>query len=181
MRMKNRILTIIGGLTLALSAVSSARQIEAWAYEKLLQEADLVVIARAVSTVPSIDQWKAAIFDRNRFRGLETTFELATTLKGQSADSFKMLHFQYKKKSKPFNDGPGFVSFLIEPLSVDTKRSSDTDGKGPKKLKLIKRESLSSAPEYLLFLKRKVDGRFEAVSGQVDPDSSVRALFKQGI
>lgn len=163
-----------------LSAASSARQIENWPYEKLLKEADLVVIAHAVSTAPSEDKWEGDLFAHDRFIGLETTFELVTVLKGQSADDFKLLHFQYKNQSKPFNDGPGLVSFLTEPLSVDIIRSNDSDDEGLKRLESMKRSRLTSAPEYLLFLKRKADGRFEAVSGQVDPNSSVRTLFKRG-
>jgi len=181
MRMKNRIFATAVAIVFGLSAISSARQIEIFPYEKLLKEADLVVIARAVSTVPSEDKWEAAIFERDRFAGLETTFEVATVLKGKSADSFKLLHFQYKARAKPFNDGPAMVSFLTEPLSIDIRPTRKIDDEGLERLEPLKRKSSTSAPEYLLFLKRRADGRFEAVSGQVDPDSSVRTLFREGV
>ena len=181
MRMKNRIFAIAVAIVFGISAISSARQIEIFPYEKLLKEADLVVIARAVSTVPSEDKWEAAIFERDRFAGLETTFEVATVLKGKSADSFKLLHFQYKARAKPFNDGPAMVSFLTEPLSIDIRPTRKIDDEGLERLEPLKRKSSTSAPEYLLFLKRRADGRFEAVSGQVDPDSSVSTLFREGV
>jgi hypothetical protein len=172
-RMKFRVFVTAIAASLSLSAISSARKIEIWPYEKLLKEADLVVIARAVS--------KVATDDSDGFSGVETTFELAAVIKGKSANSFKVLHFQYKNPSRPFEDGPGLVSFFTEPLSVGIRRSGVTEEEGPKTLEPTKSKSLKPAPEYLLFLIRRADGRFEAVSGQVDPNSSVRTLVKKGI
>lgn len=109
------------------------------------------------------DRWDADVFDSDGFTGVETTFELAALLKGKSANSFKVLHFQYKNSSIPFEDGPGLVSFLAEPLSVGIRRSGETEEEGPKTLEPTKSKNLKPAPEYLLFLKRRADGRFEAV------------------
>lgn len=175
-----RVIVTAIAASLSLSSISSARKVEIWPYEKLLKEADLVVIACAVSKVATDDRWDADVFDSDGFTGVETTFELAALLKGKSANSFKVLHFQYKNSSIPFEDGPGLVSFLAEPLSVGIRRSGETE-EGPKTLEPTKSKNLKPAPEYLLFLKRRADGRFEAVSGQVDPNSSVRTLFKEGI
>jgi len=180
-RMKFRVFVTAIAASLSLSAISSARKIEIWPYEKLLKEADLVVIARAVSKVATDDRWDANVFDSDGFSGVETTFELAAVIKGKSANSFKVLHFQYKNPSRPFEDGPGLVSFVTEPLSVGIRRSGVTEEEGPKTLEPTKSKSLKPAPEYLLFLIRRADGRFEAVSGQVDPNSSVRTLVKKGI
>lgn len=179
-RMNFRVIVTSIAASLSLSSISSARKIEIWPYEKLLKEADLVVIARAVSKVATDDRWNADAFDGDGFTGVETTFELATVLKGRSANSFKVFHFQYKNPSRPFEDGPELVSFLTEPLSVGIRRSGETEEEGPKTLEPTKSKSLKTAPEYLLFLKRRADGRFEALSGQVDPNSSVRTLFKEG-
>ncbi len=38
-----------------------------------------------------------------------------------------------------------------------------------------------SGPEYLLFLRKRKDDRYEAVSGQMDSDFFVRALFEPGL
>ena len=38
-------------------------------------------------------------------------------------------------------------------------------------------QTLTSKPEYLLFLRRRTDGRCEPVSGQLDAAFSVRAVF----
>ena len=178
-RMKFRVFVTAIAASLSLSAISSARKIEIWPYEKLLKEADLVVIARAVSKVATDDRWDANVFDSDGFSGVETTFELAAVIKGKSANSFKVLHFQYKNPSRAFENGPGPVSFFTESLSVGIKRSGEIQEE-PKTLEPAKSLSLKPAPEYLLFLIRRADGRFEAVSGQVDPNSSVRTLVTEG-
>ena len=177
MRTNYRVFVIAVAGLLTFFGIGTGRQIESWSYENLLKEADLVVIARAVSTVPSKDKWEAGIFDRDRFKGLETTFELAIAFKGKSAGTFKVLHFQYKNPSRPLEDGPGLVSFLSEPLSVDVGQSGKTGEEGWRTLQPTKSKSLMPVPEYLLFLKKRADDRFEAVSGQVDPNSSVRTLL----
>lgn len=182
-RMNFRVFVTAIAASFSLSSISSARKIEIWPYEELLKEADLVVIARAVSNLATDDKWNSDVFDSDRFTAVETTFELATVLKGKSVNSFKVLHFQHRNPSRPFEDGPRLVSFLVQPFSVGIRpvgirRSGETKKEGPKTLEPTKRKSLMPAPEYLLFLKRRTDGRFEAVSGQVDPNSSVRTLFQ---
>ena len=182
-RMNFRVFVTAIAASFSLSSISSARKIEIWPYEELLKEADLVVIARAVSNLATDDKWNSDVFDSDRFTAVETTFELATVLKGKSVNSFKVLHFQHRNPSRPFEDGPRLVSFLVQPFSVGIRpvgirRSGETKKEGPKTLEPTKRKSLMPAPEYLLFLKRRNDGRFEAVSGQVDPNSSVRTLFQ---
>ena len=180
-RMDFKVFVTAIAASFSLSSISSARKIEIWPYEKLLKEAELVVIARAVSKLATDDKWNSDVFDSDGFTAVETTFELATVLKGKSVNFFKVLHFQYRNPSRPFEDGTGLVSFLAEPLSVGIWRNGETKAEGLKTLEPTKRKSLMPAPEYLLFLKRRTDGRFEAVSGQVDPNSSVRTLFQKGI
>jgi hypothetical protein len=36
-------------------------------------------------------------------------------------------------------------------------------------------------PQYLLFLKKRPDGRYEAVSGQIDPSLSAREMYSPGL
>lgn len=177
-RMNFRVFITAFAASFVLSSISFARKIEIWPYEKLLKEADLVVIARAVSKLATDDKWNSDVFDSDRFTAVETTFELATVLKGKSVNSFKVLHFEYRNPSRLFEDGPGLVNFLAETLSVGIRRGGETKKEGPKTLEPTKRKSLMPAPEYLLFLKRRTDGRFEAVSGQVDPNPSVRTLIQ---
>ncbi len=163
------------------SSIGSARKVENWKHEQLLQEAGLVIIARAVSTIRSEDKWEATRFDAKRFVGLETTFKPGSALKGKAPSSLKELHFQYKPGFSPYNDGPELVTFTTKPLTSDTPQNGASGEGVLKEFKPLKRRVETAAPAYLLFLQKRPDGRFEAVSGQIDPNSSVRLLSKEGI
>ena len=146
------------------------RKVESWPYDRLMTEADLVVIAHAVSSAACQDKWRESLFQNVKFQGVETTFKVSALLKGKSPATLKMLHFRLKNRVLP-NDGPGLVTFLRKPVLLQVRH----DEQGLQQF----RQSLVSPPEYLLYLRRRQDGRYEAVSGQVDPKFSVRALFHQ--
>lgn len=134
-----------------------ARIIENWEYERLVQESDLIVIAVAGPTELVADEPPKHMWPLE-FVGQNTTFKLKHTFKGKAVDQqIKVLHFRFGDKVKkgekaiiePIQivDGPLFVDFQKEPPA-----------------------------EYLLFLKRLKDGRYEPVSGRIDPGLSVRKL-----
>jgi hypothetical protein len=139
-------------LILAAGVTLWARPVAYWPYEKLTQEADLIIIATPVSvrdtgqktTVPGIsrdNQPVAAI-------GMETTFEVQATLKGTG--SLKKILFYHLREATPQTmsaNGPSLVSF------------------DPKEKK-----------RYLLFLRQEKDGRYAALTGQTDPAGSVKDL-----
>lgn len=152
-----------------------ARKVEDWPYDRLFKDADLVVIARAVSSVECKDEWNERFFDGSRFQGLETTFEVASTLKGKAPETLKLLHFRYKRETPVYDDGPGLISFLTKPRSTKVKKRGEVLGElAP----LI--ASKSSRPEYLLFLRLRKDGRYEAISGQMDSNLSARTVNQIG-
>ena len=144
-------------LTVAcLSLTASARRIEDWPYERLFKEADLVVIADTERTAETKDRlktdWKV------EFLGLDTTFMVRSTLKGKAqADTITLLHYRSPEGPR-IENGPLLVSIRTEP--------SFAKGEGKKEMRT----------EYLLFLRVRPDGRFEPVSGQIDPALSVREL-----
>jgi hypothetical protein len=150
---------VVGGCL--LTPLASARLIESWPYERLLKEADLVVIARATSAADCEDRttdnrWKAP------FLGVNTTFRVESVLKGKARGrSIRVLHFKLKDGVRIVN-GPLLVSFRRTSLELRTKEGG--------KLGL-------GVPSYLLFLKVRKDGRYEPVSGRVDPELSVRELL----
>jgi len=164
---------LIAGSLLATTA--SARQTEAWPYERLFQHADIVVIAVATTSVPNEQKWADPIFAPQRFRGVTTQLRVVSTVKGSPSQTIKVLHYKYAESTPPINDGPALISFFTGPVSIDVQplKGSATELKALSQ----KRLSRNNAPEYLLFLKERQDGSFEAVSGQVDPTFSVRALF----
>ena len=142
-----------------ISPVAFARRIESWPYERLFKEADLVVIAKATATETCQDKttdnpWKT------EFVGLNTTFQVKAILKGKPGDeTITVLHFRLRD-GVGLEDGPLFVSFREKGIRLELK-----DG--------IAELGVS---EYLLFLKAREDGRYEPVSGRVDPELSVREL-----
>jgi hypothetical protein len=165
--------TFIASLLLSTSA--SARQTEAWPYERLFQEADVVVIAVAIKSIPKAQSWPGPKFNAQLFRGVVTQFRVVSTAKGPPTKTIQLLHYKYADSTTPINDGPGLVTFLSGPISIDVHQYHDAEPQLP--VLTQKRLSRSTAPEYLLFLKKGQDGFFEAVSGQLDPNFSVRALF----
>ena len=66
--------------------------------------------------------------------------------------------------------------YFMKPISIDvTQQHREEDEQ--RKLR-PKRQSVTSKLEYLLFLKKRKDGLYESVSGQMDLGLSVRALFE---
>jgi len=144
---------VLAGLIIC-SAPSSARIVESWPYDKLMKEADLVVVARPVKTELTADaapenNWPLEMV------GQDTTFEVKHAFQGKmDGTHIKVLHFKFgnvKKgldpKHRGIPNGPNLVAFRLK-----------------------------EPPEYLLFLKRLKDGRYEPLSGRIDPMYSVRLL-----
>jgi hypothetical protein len=103
--------------------------------------------------------------------GVNTRFRVVAAIKGETPkDGLTVLHYRMGrlKPGKTENDqwfaaksGPNLVTFWVETLRVPV------GGSGVK----------VPAPEYLLYLKKRADGRYEPVSGQYDPNLSVREVF----
>ena len=63
---------------------------------------------------------------------------------------------------------------LNKPLLIELKQSKDKKSKLHQQSQGLRK---ISQPEYLLFLKKRKDGTYEPVSGQLDASFSVRAMF----
>ena len=151
-------------LTLFIGPVSG-RLIENWPYERLFKEADLVVIATAEATAETKDRFKTNGWKID-FIGQETSFAVETILKGKvkGEKKIKMLHFRLPD-GVDVNNGPLHVSFPPKGLLLSGK------------VKGRAFEMKLTRPEYMLFLRLRADGRYEPVSGQIDPALSVREMF----
>jgi hypothetical protein len=152
----------------------SARKVEDWPYERLFKESDLVVIAHVQGWGVTKKEWNEKFFDKGRFEGVKTIFGAAFTLKGDPPLCIWLNHFRYKEGAVRYNDGPGLVTFLEEPILIELKQAEDKKGKLQQLSKGLKK---ISQPEYLLFLKKHKDGVYEPVSGQLDASFSVRAMY----
>jgi hypothetical protein len=151
------VVTVVVGLPPAL-----ARQVESWPYGRLFKEADVIVIATAERTSdtkdrPKTRQWKLV--------GQVTVFSVQRTLKGKvEGPTVRVLHFRLPR-GKLAEDGPLLVSFRTK--SGVVKRVVDG----------VMEVAQVPKGEYLLFLKARKDGRYEPVSGPIDPAFSVRELL----
>lgn len=152
-------------------SIAAARILDDWPYERLFKEADAIVIGTAVSTRDAPDTF---VDDRwpYEFVGQDTTLEVLQVLKGEaSVKRITVLHFKFGKLTKKAAahggnivltiDGPEFVSFHTK----------------PEKIEIAGTELPAHRFEYLLFLKKRADGRYEPVSGRIDPNLSIRELF----
>lgn len=170
--------SVIRGLIVAnllLASAASARQIENWSYERLFEEADVVIIAGAIKTVPTDATWTETLFDERLFAGVSTQLRVISTVKGAPPKTLNVIHYKLADPKTLINDGPAFVTFLTTPISLDVRHIKPTERNSL--VPVQQRLSETSPPEYLLFLNKRSDGDYEAVSGQVDPAFSVRAMF----
>lgn len=148
-----------------------ARLLESWPYDKLLKRADLVVFATAVKTEAAADEppehsWNFELVAQT------TTFKVSHALKGEAGGGqLKVLHFKFgelKKGVEPnvlayiVEDGPLLVAFRTKSVIVKAEGAPE--------------DVVLRTPEYLLFLKRANGGRYEPVSGPIDPALSVKEV-----
>lgn len=159
-----RILCATVILVSALLVTSAAgRAIESWSYDRLFKEADVIVIASAQGTVasddkPSADRWTESL------TGQRTTFSVINTLKGDAGDGpFTVVHFKLKDGVASQN-GPLLVAFRTKGPRIEGGGTS-------------KYVAILNTPQYLLFLKKSDGGRFEPISGQIDPALSVKEIY----
>lgn len=158
---------------LAAAGVAAARRLPEWPHDRLITEADLVVVAAAVKSEPTTDKWEGDY--AYELDGINTRFHVRAVLKGEAPkDGLTVLHYRQGrlKPGKTEKDqwyaaksGPDLVTFPTEPTRAGAGVS----------------EVAVPAPEYLLYLKKRADGRYEPVSGQFDPDLSVREMFPAGL
>ena len=174
MKYLKRIFIIAIIFNLCIPSAAFSRQVEDWPYERLFKESDLVVIAHVQGRGVSKKEWNEKFFDKGRFEGVKTIFGAAFTLKGDLPLCIWLNHFRYKEGAVRYNDGPGWVAFLEEPILIELKQAEDKKGKLQQLSKGLKK---ISQPEYLLFLKKHKDGVYEPVSGQLDASFSVRAMY----
>jgi hypothetical protein len=173
MSRNNPALWLAIALSLVAAGVADARRLPEWPHDRLLKEADLVVLAAAGKSEPAADKWDGDY--AYELDGINTRFTVKVALKGEiPKDGLTVLHYRMGrlKPGKTVDDqaraakgGPNLVGFRAEALRVNIGRS----------------EVSVPAPEYLLYLKKRADGRYEPVSGQYDPNLSVRELFPAGM
>jgi len=133
---------IIAGLLIFAAAVAAqAREVQGLSYQQMYDQADLVVIAKPVSTQDTTEKTTLREMPRVHFIGLSTEFDIRLVMKGDTNVKKCVLHhYRLANPIEAAINGPDLASF--DP----TKDRS-----------------------FLLFLHRERDGRYSPVSGQIDP------------
>jgi hypothetical protein len=136
-------------ILLGFCSSAAARPVDDWSDQKLTKRADAILIGAPTSSEDEPADRSNAKPDS--WVGVNTKFHVAAILKGKlKEDEITFLHQRYfggEKVQIETIDGPNFVKF-------DPRAGT----------------------KYLLFLKRLDDGRFEPVSGQYDPDLSLKVI-----
>lgn len=142
---------------------ADARQVAVWAYARLADGADAVVIA-SFKGVRDVDLPPPGPLASYRVRGRVSTFEVRVGLKGKVNPEVELAHFALPDGAATI-DGPRLLKFA-EPGSWTRSEGGGGD----------RAVTVRPAPEYLLFLKRSAGGRYEPVTDQFDAADSVREV-----
>src|SRR2546427_8348483 len=135
-----QIITALTILTVAL--LRQAREMTSWSYQELYDQADLVVIAKPISTQDASE--KAVLPNISpdvHVVGSSTEFAISVVMKGdKSLKKCALHHYRLTNPKEMMINGPMLASFDPEQHT-----------------------------RFLLFLHREADGRYSPVSGQTDP------------
>lgn len=155
---------LVLGVSSLVAAPVCARLLENWPYERLFKEADLVVIATSGETTDTKDRFSAKGW-KVELVGQDTQFVAQSILKGKMGADKKLtvLHYRLPKGIEVI-DGPLLVRFRKDSIAL----------KGT--INGVAFKGGLGRPDYMLFLRLRPDGRYEPVSGEIDPALSIREL-----
>jgi hypothetical protein len=158
------------------SVVASARIVVPWPYDKLFSQADVAVIAEPETTDDTADVFSFAGYEPKDFVGMNTKLKVRCAFKGDITNGeLTVLHFRYSDKLLAVVDGAKFVHFRLKTrtLKGEVLHQNDKEGDADESEHVDK---LVPPPDYLLFLKKRTDGRYEPVSGQYDSAAACREV-----
>ena len=165
----------LAGLLVAVFVGTSAfaRLVPLWPYDKLLAEADIVVILEAIENEPAKDEFPGNNYGHPQadFDATNTRFKVQSVLKttGDTPKELSVLHFTYSKRVNLIANGASFIRFPIGFITYEKRELKD--GKPTGEVEHVKFQ-----PMWLAFLKRRADGRFEPLTGHYDASYSFKEL-----
>ncbi len=150
-----------------------ARPVRFWPYEKLVAESDVVAIVEPVENMPAPDAFSGYSYGHptNDFAATDTRFQIHAVFKGDATYGLTVLHFSYSTNVTSIDDGASFIQFYTGPLQYEERAVKD--GKPVGGITVFHQQ-----PIWIVFLKRRGDGRFEPVTGQYDSAYSFRELHE---
>lgn len=145
--MNRKLLLFFLVVAISIGPEGNARIAKGWRYQEMFDKADLVVIARRITTR---DTEERSTILTHAVIGVLTDFQIYLVLKGdKSIQTVQLHHYRLASDSEKLTtaNGPSLITFDWE------------------------------HPTFLLFLTKQPDGRYAPVSGQEDPaDFSVLEL-----
>jgi len=143
---------------------TTTRLREFWPISLSFAKADVVMIVKATATRDAKQGEAIPPKGQERYlSGVVTSFKVEQLIKGEEKrNCIELVHFKNTPVGATVGNGPCLVNFKIyKPLVINGT---------------IVITSGNEEPVYMLFLKKRSDGRFEPVSGQIDPDDSVKLV-----
>lgn len=170
MKSRLHITTIIAALAIAIGC--QARLVKVWTHSELAVTADAIAIIEATSTekitLPLPEGFPEGA---DNYQAWETKCKVHSALKGEMdrEKSLSIVHFTYSDKKTSIYNGAQFMRFLIGPVKREVIFKYE-------KIGAINLTEDKYHPLWLAYLKRRADGRFEAVTGQYDAALSFKEL-----
>jgi len=133
------------------TCLSHARPFTLWSYQDLYDKADLVIIAKPISTQDTTEKTTLPDIPDVHVVGLFTEFKISVVMKGdKSMKKATLHHYRLADTKEEVINGPTLISF-------DPKQRTQS----------------------LMFLRLEKDGRYSPVSGQIDPDISILTIAER--
>jgi len=140
--------------------ILQAEETPFWPYDRLSSESDLVVVAVPVSSEDTGELLFSPLWQMD-FVGVNTKVEVRGVVDGRfRAKELTIFHLRMP-------DGKTLVN---GPLMLELHRTALT-------MRTAGHEKGQGAPEYLLYLKKRKDGRYEPASGPLSGGHAARELY----
>jgi hypothetical protein len=137
---------------------ASARLVNPFTFNELLEKSDVIAIVEAIRDEPAKDTFKPD--NITRFVGINTHFRVHLVLKGKvETKEVTVLHFWNEEPR--IENGPECADFRFT-ITYTEEHFMNGENVGSVAVHHPER------PMWLAFLKKRNDGRFEPVAGQLD-------------
>lgn len=132
-------------------SVAEARLVPSWPHAKLHETSDLIVVAHPIETKTFDEKIELDRGTNFYLQAVATTFKVHDKMKGECGKQIEVIHYRLKVVKKGeiaiLEDGPHVISF-----------------------------SKSLEHDFVLYLKKRPDGRYTFVSGVDDPQFSAQEI-----
>lgn len=162
-------------LPLAMMAcLAHGRLVKVWTHEELAAGADAIAVIAAVN-IEKTDLPLPADFPKGvakeNYQAWVTTCKVLAGFEGVVAEhkELRIVHFTYSDQINIVSNGAQFMKFTVGPVEREVETVENGRSEGRRSWKQLK-------PQWLAYLKRREDGRYEPVSGNYDATDSFKEL-----